>query len=277
VSDVDRRAYLARAYARALARAQAGDPMAEADSVAAASRFPPYGLTDVAFLPETARNSSFGCGNPLAFAALRAGEAVLDVGCGAGVDLLIAAGRVGPEGLVVGVDLTMEMLAQAVANAAAAGLPNVRLCRAAMEELPLRGSTVDCVVSNGAIGLSTDKGRVFREIARVLRPGGRMVVADITAERLPSWVRDSPALAVSCLAGAWSEEAVFEAARDAGLDHVELRQRIVLEAHEIAAIVEAELRAYREATDGGEPLGSDDVTELAGMVTSTTVRAVRPA
>jgi SAM-dependent methyltransferase len=262
-----RRAYLRRAYASALARA--GDSAAE--TVGPHSRLPGYTFRDVALLPEQARNSSFGCGNPLAFAALGEGEIVLDVGCGAGVDLLIAASRVAAGGLVIGVDLTVEMLAQANRNAGAAVLGNVCVCQAAMEELPLLGSTVDCVVSNGAIGLSADKDRVFREIARVLRPGGRTIVADITAEEVPSWVRDSPALAASCLAGALSEEALIQAARDAGLDRVQVLQRIELEPEEIAAIVEAELRAYREATgDAQRPVGP-----IRGAVASTTISAAK--
>lgn len=273
-----RRAYLARAYARALARAQtAGSDPDEAGALP--SRFPGYRLGDVAFLPEQARNSSFGCGNPLALAALGEGEVVLDVGCGAGVDLLIAARRVWPGGLVVGVDLTLEMLTQAVTSAAATDLGNVRVCRGVMEELPLLSSTVDCVISNGAIGLSTDKSRVFREIRRVLRPGGRMVVADITAEGLPSWVRDSPSLAASCLAGALSEMNLLEVAREAGLDHVELCQRIQLEGHEIAAILDAELRAYGEATgdDSLQGLSREGGAMTEWAVASTTISAVKPA
>jgi SAM-dependent methyltransferase len=274
-----RRTYLARAYARALARAQTADDSRPHEGGAPASRFPGYRLGDVAFLPEQARNSSFGCGNPLAFAVLREGEVVLDVGCGAGVDLLIAARRVGPAGLVLGLDLTLEMLSQAAANAAAAGLSNVRVCQGVMEELPVRGSTVDWVVSNGAIGLSTDKGRAFREIRRALRRGGRMVVADITAEGLPSWVRDSPSLAASCLAGAMSEEALLEATRAAGLADPALEQRIVLEPHEVAAILEAELRAYREATgdSGLRGLSGNSVPLPQWAVASTTMSAVKPA
>src|SRR5262249_10825414 len=151
-----------------------------------------------------------------------------------------------------GVDLTREMLDQARANLAAAGLSNAVVCQGVMEELPIRTSTCDWVVSNGAIGLSTDKDRVFREIARVLRSQGGLVIADITADGLPAWVRESRALAASGLAGAMSTEAFLEALREAGLVHSEVRQTIALELGEIAAILAAELQAYWEAL--GDPL-----------------------
>ncbi|HEV2098587.1 MAG TPA: methyltransferase domain-containing protein, partial [Stellaceae bacterium] len=147
-----------------------------------------YDAAELEALPADATGNSFGCGNPLAFAGVLPGQTVLDLGCGAGIDLLIAAQRVGPTGQVIGVDVSEVMLERAKANAARAGATNIELRLGAIENLPVEAKTIDWVVSNCVINLSPDKAQVFREIHRVLKPAGHMLVTDMIAEDLPDWI-----------------------------------------------------------------------------------------
>jgi SAM-dependent methyltransferase len=176
-------------------------------------------------LPEDAVRSSFGCGNPLAFSEVRPGEVVLDLGSGAGLDLLVAARKVGPSGRVIGVDMTDEMITRARANAAGAGFGNIEVRKGIIEDLPVDSSSVDWVISNCVINLSPEKDRVFAEIARVLKPGGRMQVSDIVVQDLPSWARDSIDLYASCVSGAVSQDEYTDGLRSAGLVDVEIVER----------------------------------------------------
>jgi arsenite methyltransferase len=153
-----------------------------------------YSDEQLAMLPDGAADWMLGVGNPLAWAGLRAGETVVDLGCGAGIDTLLAALEVGPDGRAVGVDLLPEMVARARAFAEAAGLPTVEVHEGEMEALPLPDDSVDVVVSNGSVNLSARKSRVLAEAHRVLRPGGRACVADLTIreEELPPQVLTHP-------------------------------------------------------------------------------------
>lgn len=145
----------------------------------------------LAALPEGAIESFAGTGNPFEFGPLAPGERVLDIGSGAGIDSLIAAGMVGPSGTVLGIDMTPAMLAKATRNAAAAGRSNVEFRQGYMEELPVAGGSIDVVISNGVINLTTDKLAVMREVFRVLRPGGRFQIADIHVQtEVPQDARD---------------------------------------------------------------------------------------
>jgi arsenite methyltransferase len=137
---------------------------------------PDYSSADLAALPQGMAASSFGCGNPLAFAGVRPGDTVLDLGCGAGLDLLLAAERVGPAGRVIGIDMSADLLARARANVERAGAQQIALHEGRIEALPVADASVDWVISNCVINLSMDKPAVFAEIARVLKPGGRALI-----------------------------------------------------------------------------------------------------
>jgi len=157
-------------------------------------------------LPETATLASLGCGNPTAVADLREGEVVLDLGSGGGIDVILSARRVGPAGTAYGLDMTDEMLALARRNAAEADVSNVHFLKGVIEEIPLPAESVDVVISNCVINLSVDKPAVLAEIARVLKPGGRIGISDIVAEdRLTPEERAERGSYAGCIAGALSK------------------------------------------------------------------------
>jgi len=178
-----------------------------------------YDRAELEGLPAACTERFAGVGNPLLVGPVRPGETVLDHACGAGTDLLLAARRVGRTGRAVGVDLTPAMRERALGAAAAAGLvPPVEVHAGLLEELPLPDASVDVVISNGVVNLSPDKPRVFREIARVLRPGGRLYLADVVVAReLTLEVREDPDLWAACIGGAVQESELHELAAGAGL------------------------------------------------------------
>jgi arsenite methyltransferase len=172
-------------------------------------------------LPEAATLASLGCGNPTAVAELREGETVLDLGSGGGIDVILSAKRVGPSGTAYGLDMTDEMLALARQNAHEAGVTNVHFLKGIIEEIPLPADSVDVVISNCVINLSTDKAAVLMEIARVLKPGGRVGVSDIVAEdRLAAEDRAERGSYVGCIAGALSREEYVAGLDAAGFENV---------------------------------------------------------
>jgi arsenite methyltransferase len=164
---------------------------------------------------------SLGCGNPVAVADLREGETVLDLGSGGGLDVILSAKRVGPSGTAYGLDMTDEMLALARRNAAERGVTNVHFLRGQIEDVPLSAESVDVVISNCVINLSTDKPAVFRELARVLKPGGRLGISDVVAEdRLSPAERAARGSYVGCIAGALSKTEYEQGLAAAGFEDV---------------------------------------------------------
>lgn len=236
-----------------------------------------YTDADVAALPAEAVVNSFGCGNPLAFSEVKPGQTVLDLGSGAGIDLLLAAKKVGAEGRVIGVDMTDEMIAKARENIAAAGLANVDVRKGLIEELPVDDASVDWVISNCVINLSPEKPRVFAEVARVLRPGGTMLVSDIVVEHLPVEIAGNRHLHSSCLAGAIPEADYLAGLRAAGLTDVEVVERLDYDTGQIEGFIGSEL----QLGDGPALFDLGQVRRwaelLTGSVASAKVRARKPA
>ena len=182
-----------------------------------------YDAEQRAGLPADAATASLGCGNPTTVADLREGETVLDLGSGGGIDVLLSGRRVGETGVVYGLDMTEEMLALAQRNKAEAGATNVHFLRGEIENVPLPAESVDVVISNCVINLSTDKAQVLREIARVLKPGGRVGVSDVVAEdRLSPEERAERGAWVGCIAGALSVSEYVAGLEAAGLSDVEV-------------------------------------------------------
>jgi ubiquinone/menaquinone biosynthesis C-methylase UbiE len=174
-------------------------------------------------LPDAAVLASLGCGNPPAVADLREGETVLDLGSGGGIDVILSAKRVGPTGFVYGLDMTDEMLALARRNADEAGITNTIFLKGYIEEIPLPADSVDVVISNCVINLSTDKAAVLLEIARVLRPGGRVGVSDVVAEdHLTEEDQARRGSYVGCIAGALSKSEYIAGLEEAGFEQVEV-------------------------------------------------------
>jgi len=230
-----------------------------------------YSEEELAASPEGA-NMGLSCGNPTALASLREGEVVLDLGSGGGFDCFIAARKVGPNGRVIGVDMTPEMVERARANAARfterTGLDNVEFRLGEIEHLPVADSSVDVVISNCVINLSPDKRQVWREIARVLKSGGRVAVSDLALLRpLPEAVRASVEALVGCVAGAALVEETKRYVKEAGL---------------IEAEFEAEADYADRMADGSDPLYRRLADELpsgtrpSDFVTSLSVRARKP-
>jgi ubiquinone/menaquinone biosynthesis C-methylase UbiE len=199
-----------------------------------------YAETGESGAPDAAITASLGCGVPTAVADLHEGETVLDLGSGAGADVVISARRVGPTGKAIGLDMTDEMLEVARANAAEAGLENVEFVKGYLEDMPLDDETVDVVISNCVINLSGDKPRVIREAARVLRPGGRFAVSDVIADPdMDEQTRADMAAWTGCIAGALTETEFRAALADAGLGVVEIRETHRVHEHAGAAIIRA--------------------------------------
>jgi ubiquinone/menaquinone biosynthesis C-methylase UbiE len=193
-----------------------------------------YAPVDVATAPDGA-NLGLGCGNPLAIASLLPGETVVDLGSGAGFDCFLAAERVGPRGRVIGIDMTHEMLAKARANAARIGADNVEFRLGDIEHLPLADNAADVVISNCVVNLVPDKAAVFREAFRVLKPGGRLAIADVVnVAPLPAELAADPVLLCGCVSGAAPPAQIEDWLRAAGFIEMQIAVR-----HESRALVES--------------------------------------
>jgi len=226
-----------------------------------------YSQAETAALPAEATAASLGCGNPTALAALAPSEVVLDLGSGGGIDVLLSARRVGPTGKAYGLDMTDEMLALARENQRKAGVDNVEFLKGEIEQIPLPDSSVDVVISNCVINLSTDKDRVLAETFRVLKPGGRLAVSDVVVRgEVPNEVRRSVELWIGCVAGALEEGDYRAKLGTVGIEAIDVEPT----------------RVYR-AEDAGEFLekaGLDTAAvapQIEGKFMSAFIRARKPA
>jgi SAM-dependent methyltransferase len=182
-----------------------------------------YEASQTSQIPEDAVKASLGCGNPTALAQLNAGETVLDLGSGGGIDVLLSAQRVGPTGKAYGLDMTEEMLALARENQRKAGVENVEFLKGEIENIPLPDNSVDVIISNCVINLSADKDRVLREAFRVLKPGGRFAVSDVVVRgEVPAEVRKNVLLWVGCIAGALQDTEYQSKLAAAGFEAIEI-------------------------------------------------------
>jgi SAM-dependent methyltransferase len=227
-----------------------------------------YSAEETAAVPEGA-NLGLGCGAPLAAAALQEGEVVLDLGSGAGFDAFLAAQAVGPTGRVIGVDMTDEMLEKARANAQRAGFGNVEFRKGYIEALPVDDASVDVVLSNCVINLVPDKAAVYREVARVQRPGGRLVISDVVLnEPLPEAIASDVAALTGCIAGAALRDAYLKIVAEAGLSDIE-----VVSDKGFGALV---LAVVPEPTRRQAEVAGINVQRVAETVRSLTIRAHKP-
>lgn len=225
-----------------------------------------YDVLEKESLPDAAVLASLGCGNPTALAELKAGETVLDLGSGGGIDVFLSAKRVGPTGKAYGLDMTDEMLALARENQKKAGIPNVEFLKGEIEAIPLPDASVDVIISNCVINLSGDKDKVLREAFRVLKPGGRFAVSDIvTRGGVPEEIRKSALLWAGCVAGALEDGEYREKLAAAGFADIEIEPTRVYRAEDILRVFES------KGWDAGELRAA-----IGGKFVSAFIRAAKP-
>jgi SAM-dependent methyltransferase len=225
-----------------------------------------YDASQATQIPESALKASLGCGNPTALATLLAGETVLDLGSGGGIDVLLSARRVGPAGKAYGLDMTDEMLALARANKEKAGIDNVEFLKGEIEHIPLPDNSVDVIISNCVINLSADKDQVLREAFRVLKPGGRFAVSDVvTRGPMPTPIREKIFLWVGCIAGALEENEYRTKLADAGFENVSVEPTRIYRAEDAKTFL------------AGQGMDVEAITpEVDGKFMSAFVRATKP-
>ena len=259
-------------YGEAAKRARSGGSSCCGASPAASSCCDPitsnlYDAGQAGEVPDAALAASLGCGNPTALAELKAGETVLDLGSGGGIDVLLSARRVGPTGKAYGLDMTDEMLALARENQRRSGLSNVEFLKGEIEAIPLPDNAVDVIISNCVINLSGDKDRVLAEAFRVLKPGGRFAVSDVVVRgEVPAAIRRSMELWVGCIAGALSEDEYRAKLAQAGFGGVDVEVTRVYDVDDAKAFL------------ADEGIDADAVAkEVDGKIVSAFVRATKPA
>jgi arsenite methyltransferase len=229
-----------------------------------------YTPEQLASIPAEA-NMGLSCGNPTAYANLRPGETVVDLGCGGGLDVLLAAAKVVPTGKAIGIDMTPEMVSLARCNATKGNVKNVEFHQSTIDQLPLPDSSVDCVISNCVINLAADKRAVFNEIARVLKPGGRLAVSDIALKKpLPPEIGDDLMAYVGCIAGAISLDEYRAGLAAAGFSSVEINDTGAdLNAY---AQVEGQSGCCSPAMGTGLPVVSNCCSDLHGKLADLLAR-----
>jgi SAM-dependent methyltransferase len=235
------------------------------------ARLAGYDPEDLSGLPGDAVRGASGCGTPVAFSDLLPGEVVLDLGSGAGLDLLLASRKVGPKGRVIGVDWDDALIERARSSVSVAGFANIEVRRGSSEDLPVVDGSVDWVISNRAISRCPDKAKVFAEIHRVLKPGGRVCIADIVAEGIPEWVSECDSPGTAWAVGAMSERSYVAGLAEAGLTVVRDGGRYVFEASELAAMAD-----FGGCGEGVEAAAAEFTKETVGGVWSAYFFARKP-
>jgi SAM-dependent methyltransferase len=233
-----------------------------------------YKSDELSTIPGDAVQNSFGCGNPVSFAGVESGQVVVDIGSGAGIDCLLASERVGPEGKVIGLDMTPVMIERARANARSAGKDNVEFRMGDAEFMPIEDASADWIISNCVINLAPDKKRVFREAFRVLKPGGRISVSDIVAS-LPRILRVQ-SLYASCVSGALPEKEYLAAIRDAGFEKVEVVTRHTYDIEQVGVFFGENRLVGKLAGFAARPWLRPIANRFLRRVASVQVMAVKP-
>jgi SAM-dependent methyltransferase len=225
-----------------------------------------YDNSQTSILPEDAVKASLGCGNPTALMQLNAGEIVLDLGSGGGIDVLLSAKRVGPTGKAYGLDMTDDMLALARENQKKSGVTNVEFLKGEIEKIPLLDNSVDVIISNCVINLSSDKGQVLREAYRVLKPGGRFAVSDVVVRgEVPDEIRKSMLLWVGCIAGALSDTEYVSNLTDVGFESIEIEPTRIYSLEDARTVL------------AGHGIDVDAIApQVEGKFISAFVRATKP-
>ncbi|MCC6673209.1 MAG: arsenite methyltransferase [Planctomycetes bacterium] len=275
MNESEVREYVKKKYGEAARRTGGGGCCGPAGQAGAADPITRdlYAGEQAAEVPAEALAASLGCGNPTALATLHPGETVLDLGSGGGIDVLLSARRVGPTGKAYGLDMTPEMLELARANQRRAGVANAEFLQGTIEAIPLPDASVDVVISNCVINLSTDKARVLREAFRVLKPGGRFAVSDVVLKRrLPEAAERSLRLWTGCVSGALVEDEYRRLLSEAGFTGVEVQPTRVYGAQDIAELLGGGGSCCGVATK----VHGVDPQAYAGVVFSAFVRATKP-
>ena len=280
MSDRDTMTSIKEKYGQAALRITSGgsaccdsqSPRTECDPITSAL----YAPGETAGLPAGAIQASLGCGNPVALAELRPGEIVLDLGSGGGIDVFLSARRVGPTGKVYGLDMTDEMLALARENQGKAGVENAEFVKGEIEAIPLPDASVDVVISNCVINLSANKRRVFAEVFRVLKPGGRFAVSDIVVKgEVPGLIRRSMEAWAGCFAGVLEEDEYRALLVEAGFEGVDVEPTRLYRASDVRQVFDGYTALLEEIGRLGVRL-EDLLAEADGKYRSAFIRAVKP-
>ncbi len=229
-----------------------------------------YTETEMAGVPTTI--TSFGCGNPVNIAEMKSGQVVLDLGSGAGLDLILSARKVGPTGRAIGLDMTPEMIETANRNIAASGLNNIEVRKGEMENMPIADESIDWIISNCVINLSPEKKNVFSEAFRVLKRGGRMMISDIVTNNLPTHLQNNLMTWAGCLGGAVEETAYIRLVKDAGFQEVKVIDKMVYDAKAIDSMTGEGSSGCGCSTCDSSQMSA---TEYAGKVASIKLSAIK--
>lgn len=243
------------------------------EAAARFARMAGYSGTELADLPETV--TSFGCGNPTNALGIKEGQTVLDLGSGAGLDMILASKKVGPEGRVIGLDMTPEMIETCRRNLSAAGVTNAEVRKGEMEHMPVGDCEIDWIISNCVINLSPEKEKVFSESYRVLKPGGQMSISDIVTLDLPEEYRDDIQAWVGCIAGAVDERDYIRMMESSGFIDVRVVDKLVYDSGSLAELANDACGCGPDS-DSTCSVDAETIDKYAGRVASVKISARRP-